>query len=160
MSDSALLPVLSALGGVALAQGFAMLQSWIERKHKREVVLRTKYEELCLHFLDSMRLPGELLKCESHEETLEVVHQEDGNKMHMLALVYFPSLRPATSNYIQAYAELASTSIAIYNPSDGRVLGLQVSGAQQYIDARNKYLSARSVLQNAIERYAVEYARS
>ena len=160
MIDPLLLPVLSALGGVALAQGVAMLQSWLDRKHKREILLRTKYEELGLHFLASMKLPGELLKCESHEATLEVVHQGDGNKIHMLALVYFPLLRQATGNYIQSYSALASTAIALYNPDDKRMLGTQGVGKQAYADARNAHVAARDFLQDTIELHAAKYAKA
>ena len=145
MIDPLLLPVLSALGGVALAQGVAMLQSWLDRKHKREILLRTKYEELGLHFLASMKLPGELLKCESHEATLEVVHQGDGNKIHMLALVYFPLLRQATGNYIQSYSALASTAIALYNPDDNRPLGKQAFNHPQFTAAAPALSSPRDL---------------
>ena len=160
MIDPLLLPVLSALGGVALAQCVAMLQSWLDRKNKRDILLRTKYEELGLHFLASMKLPGELLKCESHEATLEVVHQSDGNKVHMLALVYFPLLRPATGKYIQSYSELSFSAIALYNPDDKRMLGLQVVGKQAYSDARNAHVAARDDLQDMIELHAAEYAKA
>ena len=118
MADSAWLPVLAALGGVALAQGVAMLQSWLDRRNKREILLRTKYEELGLLVLDSMKLPEDLLKCSSHEETLTVVRQIDANKAHLLALVYFPLLREATGQYIESYSALALAAISLYSPQD------------------------------------------
>ena len=155
-----LLPVLSALGGVALAQGVAMFQSWLDRKNKREILLRTKYEELGLSFLSSMKLPEALLMCASHEETLTVTHQTDGNKAHLLALVYFPLLREATGKYIESYSSLCLASVAIYNPDDKRILGIQVYSNQHYIDARNKHVAARDYLQDKIETHAAAYAKS
>jgi hypothetical protein len=110
MAESSWLPVLAALGGVALAQGVAI------RKNKREILLRTKYEELGLHFLESMKLPGALLTCVSHEETLTVTHQESANKVHLLAMVYFPPLRQATGQYIESYSALCLTANSLYNP--------------------------------------------
>ena len=160
MTDSALLPVLAALGGVALAQGVAMLQSWLDRKNKREILLRTKYEELGLLVLDSMKLSEDLLKCSSHDETLKVLRQVDANKAHLLALVYFPLLRQATGQYIDTYAVLAEAAISLYNPNDKRMLGTQVFDKPAYIEARNGHLAARNHLQNQIETHSVIYAKS
>ena len=160
MADSAWLPVLAALGGVALAQGVAMFQSWLDRKNKREILLRTKYEELGLLVLDSMKLPEDLLKCSSHEETLTVVRQIDANKAHLLALVYFPLLRHATGQYIESYSALALVAISLYNPHDKRLLGSQVFDKPEYTDARSAHLAARNYLQNQIETHSVTYAKS
>ena len=160
MADSSLVPVLAALGGVALAQGVAMFQSWLDRKNKREILLRTKYEELGLLVLDSMKLPEDLLRCASHEETLTVVRQIDANKAHLLALVYFPLLRQPTGQYIESYAALSLASISLYNPQDKRMLGAQVFDKQEYIDARNAHLEARKYLQDQIELHSTVYAKS
>ena len=158
--DSSLIPVMSALGGVALAQGVAMLQSWIDRQNKREILLRTKYEELGEHFLASIALPAQLLKCATHEETIATTQQTDSNKAHLLALVYFPELRVATGQYIEAYSALCSTAIALYNPDDKRILGFQVPSKPEYVVARNAYLAARNRLQDEIEKHASAYAKS
>ena len=104
---------LLALGGVLAAQLVAMLQAWLERKNKREIFLRAKYEELGLLVLDSMKLPEDLLKCSTHEETLAVVRQINANKAHLLALVYFPLLRQATGQYIESYSVLPSDAVKV-----------------------------------------------
>ena len=160
MADSALLPVLAALGGVALAQGVAMFQSWLDRKNKREILLRTKYEELGLLVLDSMKLPEDLLKCSSHEETLTVVRQIDANKAHLLALVYFPLLRQSTGEYIESYSALALAAISLYDPQNKQMLGAQVFNKPEYVGARNAHLAARKHLQDQIEIHSVIYAKS
>lgn len=151
---------LLALGGVLIAQLVAMLQAWLDRKNKREIFLRTKYEELGLLVLDSMKLPEDLLKCSSHEETLAVVRQIHANKAHLLALVYFPLLRQATGQYIESYSALALAAISLYNPQDRRILGTQVSDKPGYIEARDAHLAARNYLQNQIEIHSVTYAKS
>lgn len=100
MADSALLPVLAALGGVALAQGVAMLQSWLDRRNKREILLRTKYEELGQHFLASTDAPARLLKCKTHEEIEDAVRQLEAKQAQLLALIYFPPLRDPIQRYV------------------------------------------------------------
>jgi hypothetical protein len=107
-----------------------------------------------------MKLPEDLLKCASHEETLAVVRQIDANKAHLLALVYFPLLRQATGQYIESYAALASIAISLYNPQDKRMLGAQVFDKPEYIEVRNSHLAARNYLQDQIEIHSVTYAKS
>jgi len=160
MADSALLPVLAALGGVALAQGVAMLQSWLHRENKREILLRTKYEELGAHFLDSMKLPHALMKCTSDEDIQALTLQESGNNAHLLALVYFPKLRHATGQYINSYSVLCLTVTSLFNPQDKHPLGMQVFDKPEYIEARNKHVAARDNLQDCLELHAATYAKS
>lgn len=159
--SSSVLPVLAALSGVALAQGVVMLQSWLDRRNKREILHRTKYEELGLHFLASMQLPQKLMMCSSHEETLTVTHQVDANKIHLLALVYFRLLQQATGQYIETYSALCETAISLYNPHDKRLLGEQVFSKPEYIATRrNKHVAARDYLQDQIEAHSGTYAKS
>jgi hypothetical protein len=160
MAESSVLPVLAVLGGVALAQGVAMIQSWLDRKNKREVLLRTKYEEMGLCFLESVKSPGELMLCATHEETLAATQQTEGNKIHLLALVYFPLLRHATGQYIESYSVLCEVAISLYDPGDKRVLGVQVSKKHEYVAVREAYFAARDHLQDQIEAYSKIYVKA
>ena len=163
MDTTVLVAIVSAssvLLGAAVSQGSAMLQSWLDRRNKREILLRTKYEELGLHFLESMKLSQSLLACSTHEETLAVTHQESANKAKMLAMVYFPELREPTGLYIASYSALCMNAISLYNPSDARVLGMQVYAKPEYIAARETHIDARSYLQKQIENFAPKYAKS
>ncbi len=113
--SSSITPALFALGGVALAQGVAMLQTWLDRKHKHEILLRTKYEELGELFLESMRLPHALMSVTKDEEIQVLTLQESGNKAHLLAMVYFPELKNATGKYIESYSNLCLTDMVFKN---------------------------------------------
>ena len=158
--DPLLLPVLSALGGVALAQGVAMLQSWLDRENKREILFRTKYEELGLHFLDSMRLPHALMGAKTTEAILALTHQSSANKAHLLAMVYFPLLQESIGAYSDTYSNLCVAAMSIYNPDDKRELGTQAHDKPVYIGARNSHLSARDSLQEQIRQHAHLYTKS
>lgn len=160
MTESSWLPVLAALGGVALAQGVAMLQSWLDRRNKREILLRTKYEELGVHFLDSMKLPHALMEATSTEAILALTHQASANNAQMLAVVYFPPLRQSIRRYSDSYSALCLTVTSLYNPQDTRHLGKQVFDKPAYISARNAHLAARDHLQDEIEIHAITYAKS
>ena len=150
----------SALLGVLVAQAVAMLQSWLERRNKREILLRTKYEELGSHVLDSMKLPQALLKCTSTEDIFETTHQASANNAHLLALIYFPELRYATGQYIESYSALCLVATSLSNPQDKRPLGMQVFDKPEYVATRNKYIAARDYLQDQIQIHATTYAKS
>ena len=160
MSEQSLLPVFAALAGVAMAQGVAMLQSWLDRENKREILLRTKYEELGLHFLESMRLPHALMEAKSTEAILALTHQSSSNKAQLLALVYFPLLLQAIGEYTESYSALCIASASLYNPDDKRELAKQVYDKPEYIQQRNRHLAARDKLQEAIQHHATKYVKS
>jgi hypothetical protein len=151
---------LLALLGVLVSQLVAMLQARLERQNRREVLLRTKYEELGAHFLDSMKLPHALMTCTGTEDILVLTHQTSGNNAHLLALLYFPSLRQATGQYIDSYSALLMTATSLYNPNDKRPLGMQVFDKPEYIQVRDNHLVARDHLQEQIEAHAPTYAKS
>ena len=151
---------LLALLGLLVAQLVAMLQARLERQNKHEILLRTKYEELGAHFLDSMKLPHTLMTAASTEDILALTHQASGNHAHLLAMIYFPKLREPTGQYIESYSSLCLAAASLHNPNDKRPLGMQVFDTPAYIEARNAHLAARDHLQKQIELYADTYAKS
>lgn len=103
-----------ALLGVLVSQLVAMIQARLERKNKREVLLRTKYEEFGQHFLESTEMPGRLLKCTTLEEIHGVLHQSSANQAQLLALIYFPPLREPIRRYMVSYQDLCIFVTNIY----------------------------------------------
>ena len=161
MNSSPWLPALFALVGVALAQGIAMLQSWLDRKNKREVLLRTKYEELGQQFLASIEMPGRLLRCTTHEEIQGVLHQSAASQAQLLALIYFPPLREPIRRYVVSYQSLCAATAAIYYQyPEGRVVGEVVGKYQEYKSARNAHLLERENVATEIESHAPAFAKS
>lgn len=149
-----------ALLGVLVSQLVAMIQARLEREHKREVLSRTKYEELGAHFLESMKLPHALMTAASTEDILALTLPASANHTHLLALIYFPKLREATGRYIESYSELCLACASLHNPDDKRPLGTQVFDKQPYIAASNAHIAARDNLQEQIERHSCTYAKS
>lgn len=113
-----------------------------------------------MHFLDSMKLPSDLMKATSTEAILSLTHQESANKAQMLAVVYFPPLQQSIGQYSDSYSELCLVVTSLYTPQDNRHLGMQVFDNPTYIEARNKHIAARDNMQDQIEFYAPTYAKS
>jgi hypothetical protein len=152
---------LLALFGVLVAQLVAMLQAWLERQHKREILLRTKYEEFGQHFLASTEMPGRLLSCKDHEEMQGVLHQTAANQAQLLALIYFPPLRKPIERYISSYQNLCLMVAGLYfqNPNTGTVGG-SVFNNPDYRVASAAHMLDREDLATQIETHAATHAKS
>ena len=151
----------SALLGVLVAQAVAMLQSWLDRRNKREILLRTKYEELGQHFLASIEMPGRLMKCTTHEEIQGALHQTAASQAQLLALIYFRPLREPIRRYIASYQNLClATTTIYYQRPDGQVVGERVHGHPDYQVAMDAHVSERENLATEIENHAPTYAKS
>ena len=151
---------LLTLLGVLVSQLVSMIQARLERHNRRDILLRTKYEELGMLFLNSMKLPHSLMMSTSTEDILVLTHQASGNKAHLLAQLYFELLQQATGQYIDSYSALCLTVTSLHNPQDRRRLGMQVFDKPNYIEARNNHIAARDHLQEQIRAHAATYAKS
>lgn len=152
---------LLALLGVLVAQLVAMLQSRLERQHKREILLRTKYEELGQHFLASTDEPTRLLKCKTHEEIQDAILQSEAKQAQLLALIYFPPLRGPLQQYISSYQNLCLVIAELYyQKPDGQAVGERVFNHPDYQVAKMAHMTAREDLTTQIETHAATYAKS
>ena len=152
---------LLALLGVLVSQLVAMLQARLERQHKREILLRTKYEEFGRHFLASTEMPGRLLSCKDHEEMQGVLHQTAANQAQLLALIYFPPLRKPIERYVSSYQNLCLVVASLYfqNPN-AETVGGSVFNHPDYQMASIAHRAEKEELANQIETHATTYAKS
>lgn len=162
MDDKILISIASAtaaLCGVIVSQAATAILAWIDRRHKRRILLREKYEELCLSFLASFDLPQKLLAHEhKNDEVRSLVLQKDANHAHMLALLYFQELLPSLERYTQTYSDLCVVCFGLADPSLQSSIGGQVCSAPEYITARDAHILARDSLREKIEKHASKYA--
>jgi len=150
-----------ALLGVLVAQLVSMIQARLERQNKREILLRTKYEELGQHFLSSTEMPGHLLKCTCHAEILEVTHQSAANNAQLLALIYFPPLRKPIERYVSSYGNLCLVATNLYyQQPEGKMVGEVIYNNPDYQVAKMAHITDREDLATQIESHAATYAKS
>ncbi|MBC7961855.1 MAG: hypothetical protein H7Y05_02795 [Steroidobacteraceae bacterium] len=156
--NPALLTGIFALSGVALSQATTATLSFLDKSHKRKVLLREKYEELSSCFLASFEMPQKLMIYQGSTEAIHpLTHQVYGNKMNMLALLYFPQLQEIIGHYIESYSSLCLVSFSFYDSNDNRPLGTQINQNQDYIKVSNEHISARDRLQDEIQRHSAMY---
>lgn len=164
MDTTVLVAIVSAssvLLGVAISQGVAMFQSWLDRRNKREILLRTKYEELGQHFLASIETPVRLMKCTTHEEIQDVISRSAASQAQLLALIYFPPLREPIQRYVASYQNLClAVTTLYYQKPDGQSVGGRVYNHPDYQAARDAHIADKENLATQIEIHAVTYAKS
>ena len=156
----AILTGIFALAGVLISQIQTWISSWIDHKYQRNVLLRTKYEEMTLLFLDSLRWSTDLTSCASPEGILAISQATNANKVHMLCSIYFPLLREVSGKCLDACSSFYQTVVSSYNPLSSVLLGQQVGNLQSYKEARDILLDAKNLLKDQITIHAKIYSKS
>jgi hypothetical protein len=127
----------AVLLGSLIGQFGILLNGRLEREPRRAVILRTKYEELSLLFLMSLKYPMSSIEITDIDEFTECANPKDINQLHMLALIYFPLLRIASGNYFDSYVAFYKTVGGLYDPDDPRKSGEQILNDPLYIESRD-----------------------
>lgn len=96
--DAAIIGAASALAGVALAQGAAMLQQHLAARRERRALLRAKLEELADHLhLAAQWVDAAIRHWVDHEgssaSSRPLRLSDEARRVYVLALLYFPALR-------------------------------------------------------------------
>ena len=56
----AIIAASSVLSGVIISQAMSLIQTFLNRKHQKQKLLRQKYEEMMFHFSDSLQNQGDV----------------------------------------------------------------------------------------------------
>lgn len=145
--------------GIGITKGFEIYQEKTRDKYKQKVYLRERYEELSTLFLNTFDNSIKFFNCKSIHDLEAVALQKDGNKMHLIALLYFPELKNATGLYIESFANLCSITGKHYQPDDKRRTGEQLREHKGYMQTLAEFQTAKDILQEQIEKNAQTYAR-
>lgn len=155
----ALISASIALGGVAVAQATAMFQSWLERKHKKAILLRTKYEELAEHLNDSLAWAMDCMRAITFTELNARAQPLAARKAYTLCLLYFPLLKNHANRYVQASVAFSNTLVESFEPTTGLDAGGQASKnlGTKFEAACEALRAAREALDMEIQRCANVY---
>src|SRR5690606_9844138 len=112
---------LSSLGGVLIGGTITFVTQYYlsktERKNKNKALLRDKYEEISMTFIESTKWLATLRNIKSIEEFLDAT-PKDAEKVYMLAVLYIPELEDAAEAYMNASVTLLHCSMKAYNSQD------------------------------------------
>lgn len=145
--------------GVLISQGITLFVAHRNRKHEREVLLRNKYEELMLHFSNSIEWVVQLHNSKSKEELFSRSQSIDARKALSLSLLYFPDLVDEINKYIISMQEYYGFAVTIFDQSIMHNAGAQVLVHQDGKKLLDHLLSSKNSLENLIVKKSEKYTR-
>jgi hypothetical protein len=142
----AIIAASSAILGSVISQVTAFAISFFDKKHKKDVHLRQKYEEMMFFFSASLAWIPQVNSCTTPSQIASCAQSPDSRKALSLCLLYFPDLSESATGYVQAqeayYISVADNynkavpasagEQAFSNPSHGKVV-------TSYFEKRNKF---------------------
>ncbi len=154
--------VVGVLLGVLIAQLVALIQSRLDRANKRDILLRTKYEELSGHVNDSLGWAMECLGA----TTFAVMHSGTqplaARKAYTLALLYFPLLKPYADHYVQACVSFQMVLVEQFVPHEFLNAGAQAAknNPERFKVAGENLRAAREAFDFEIQKHSHVYIRA
>jgi len=116
----------AALSGVLIAQAISILLSFLDKRHKKHILLRQKYEEMMFHFQDSLLYCSQVGTCTSLDQLLQQNHSVPAQRAAGLALLYFPTLAPIFDTYQKNLMSYYSLVISNFRQDVPATAGAQV----------------------------------
>jgi hypothetical protein len=158
----AIIAASAALFGVIISQGISTLLSFLDKKHKKYILLRQKYEEMMFHFQDSLLYFNELATCKNRDQLLQNTASIPANRAMGLALLYFPALAPLLGTYIRYYVEYYELLVTTYDPNIPANAGAQarVHAKEELQNIESRLFKAKKELLNAINENAKKYTKA
>jgi len=156
---AAIIAATSALSGVALSQAIALLKAHFDRKYQKQILLRSKYEELANHLNESLAWSNNLLCVKTTDELQAHSQPMDARRIYALVLLYFPLLKQEAIDYIQASLQFQGVVSEVFSPRIGVSAGAQAvkNNEAALIKASNNLNKARQALDNKIEKHSSTY---
>jgi hypothetical protein len=158
----AIIAASSALCGVVISQAIALFQTFLNRKHEKQKLLRQKYEEMMFHFSASLEWLQRLNGSTTQSEVFSLAQSIDSCKARSLCLLYFPHLVEAANKYIlaqQAYYTSIVTSFRKDIPvtAGGQAL---VHNKERHEQATNALFEKKNSFENLIVSTAKTYTKA
>jgi len=98
----AIIAASSALCGVIISQAISLIQTFLDRGHRKHILLRQKYEEMMFHFSDSLQWIQQVNACRTQSEIFALAQCPPTRKALSLCLLYFPDLSGPANDYLLA----------------------------------------------------------
>lgn len=147
-----------AIAGTVVSQVFGLLVGFLERRNKRRIVQRERFEELADCVAKTLEWFPKLSQCRSIAEFTNCQPPTDARRMVCLSILYFPELKIAVAEYSNGLARFYQWNVDWFNPKVPATIGAQSSMAPDAKEENHRIIVLRQKLDNAIEQAASKYA--
>lgn len=151
----------SAIAGAAITQIVGVFLAYLDRRHKKKVLLREKYEELALLINESNSWLSVQMNAKSLSE-LRCGYPEKARKATVLAHIYFPKLRDACESYVNACSDFNIVLVENHQFDPSHDVGTQAahSNPEALEAAAQNARICRQSLEDQIVQFASIYAKA
>ena len=122
---TALIVAGSTTFGVLISQAISILLSFLDKRHKKHILLRQKYEEMMFHFQDSLEYYNQVGACRTLDQLEKKTHRISANRAMGLALLYFQNLAPLFDIYLRNQIAYYHLILESFNPNIPATAGAQ-----------------------------------
>jgi hypothetical protein len=157
----AVIAAVSALSGTFISQIATMLRERSDRSHKRNVLLREKYEEMVFLITSGQEWMGHVVNAKDLSE-LMTLPPVNARKALVLANIYFPKLRDPMQQFLNASVDFQKILIDNHEFLASKSVGVQAAHKNRgaYETAAEKCYQAIRVIDDSIVKYSGKYARA
>lgn len=147
---TAIIAASAALGGVIISQAISIFLTFLDKRHKRQILLRQKYEEMMIHFSDSLSWIQDLHCCRTRHELFAQAQSPPARKALSLCLLYFPDLSSTANQYVLAQQSYYSFVVDSFDEKLPINAGGQSLIHQQGKELADALFKSKIVMENKI----------
>ena len=156
----AIIAATSALSGVLISQAISLLLSFSDKKHKKQILLRQKYEEMMFHFSDSLRWIQDLHCSRTRDDIFAQAQSHSSRKVLSLCLLYFPDLVDKVNEYIFAQQKYYSFVVGSFDENKPFNAGGQALVHTKAKKLADDLMNKKIVLENLMVNKADKYIKA
>lgn len=158
----AIISASAALSGVIVSQAISLLLSFLDRNHKKQILLRQKYEEMMFHFQDSLFHRTTLEDAATLDQVLSAAASVPLMRALGLCLLYHPNLVKSVESYCNVSMALYDLIVTVYNPNIPGKAGdqVRVRAKKEYEYLNQKLFQAKDEVMDAINKNIKKYVKA
>ena len=155
--EIAIIAALAAISGSLVSQIASVVLSFFDKRHLKKVLLRQKYEEMVLLFVESGVWLQALHNAMSFQDLYASNYPLHMRKVYALSLIYFPELVKDCSVYLNDTISYTGTLSKCFDPLKPIPAIAQATAIPDFKKAQDNFVKSRLNFQQALEKYASKY---
>lgn len=158
----AIISASAALLGVIVSQAISILLSFLDKNHKKQILLRQKYEEMMFHFQDSLSQRTTLESATTLDQVIAAAHSVPLMRAHGLCLLYFPNLVQFVDIYTRTYISYYDLVVTVYNQNTPGKAGdqVRVRARKEYEELNQHLFQSKNEAMDAIIKNVKKYIKA
>ena len=157
---TAIIAASAVLAGVLISQAISIFLSFLDKRHKKQILLRQKYEEMMVHLSDSLSWIQDLHCCRTREELFAQAQSPPARKALSLCLLYFPDIADTANQYVLAQQEYYGFVISTFDKNLPINAGGQALVHQEGKELSNILFKKKIVFENLIVNNVNKYIKA